>query len=93
MAVKEIGGAQIERLRDKYIALGGRVYEEAEPGTLGWGTTIMEAEGYKTAVIREHYQNEWSCWHSIRFYRRAKVPKKYRQLMDNYDEIIEKRGR
>ena len=90
--MREITHSQIERLRDKYIALGGRVYEEAEPGTLGWDTTIMEAEGYKTAVISERPLNTWSSWHSIRFYRRAKVPKKYRQLMENYDDIVEERG-
>lgn len=92
MAVREITNAQIEKLRLKYMELGGTVYEEAVPGTLGWGTTLMECEGYKTAVIREHYQNEWSCWHSIRFYNRAKVPKKCRQLMDDYASIIEERG-
>lgn len=92
MAVREISCEQIERLKLKYYELGGTVYEEAVPGTLGWGTTIMEAEGYKTAVIQERYLNCWSCWHSIRFYNRSKVPRKYRQLMDDYPTIIEERG-
>lgn len=88
----EVTCKEIERLADKYRELGGTVYEEAVPGTLGWGVTIMEAPGYKTAVIRERPLNEWACWHSIRFYRRAKVPKKYRKLMDEYDYIVEERG-
>ena len=92
MAVREITSQQIEKLRDQYIRLGGTVYEEAEPGTLGWGTTIMECDGYKTAVISEHYQNDWACWHSIRFYSTRTLPRKYRELIDDYPSIVEERG-
>lgn len=92
MAVKEITIRQIEQLKRKYAELGGRICEEAIPGTLGYGTTIMTAPGYKTAVIRERYANSWSCWHSIKFYNSRKLPKKYQRLVDEYDDIIEERG-
>lgn len=90
--VKEITIRQIEQLELQYYKLGGRVCMEAVPGTLGYGTTIMLADGYKTAVIREHHLNEWSCWHSIRFYNSHKLPKKYQRLVEDYDYIVEERG-
>lgn len=71
----------IERLMNKYLELGGEVYDELVPGTLGYGTTVMVADGYKSAVIQEHYQNCWSSYHTIRMYNR--LPKKYAQLIAN----------
>lgn len=46
-----------------------------EEGTLGLGTVVCELEGYKTAVIKEIFVNEWTSTHTIRFYK--KTPKKY----------------
>lgn len=90
MSVREISIEGIERLARKYLELGGDVCEEAIPGTLGWGTTVMVADGYKSAVIQERYLNCWSCWHSVRFYNR--LPKKYQRLVDDYPTIVEERG-
>jgi len=90
MARRYINIGQIENLMQRYLALGGDVYDEAVPGTLGYGTTIMTAPGYKSAVVQEHYENEWSCCHTLRFYN--VLPKKYQQLVDDYDYIIEERG-
>lgn len=90
MARRYINIGQIEELASKYRDLGGTVYEEAVPGTLGYGTTIMTAPGYKSAVIQEHYENEWSCCHTLRFYN--VLPKKYRKLIDDYYDIVDERG-
>lgn len=80
----------IEDLMRKYRKLGGKVCDEAVPGSLGYGTTIMTAPGYKSAVVQEHYENEWSSCHTLRFYN--VLPKKYQQLVDEYDNIVEERG-
>lgn len=90
MARRYINIGQIEELASKYRDLGGDVYDEAVPGTLGYGTTIMTATGYKSAVIREHPETTWGCYHTIRFYNR--LPKKYRELVEAYDDIVEERG-
>lgn len=90
MARRYIDCENIEKLAKRYMELGGNVCDEAIPGTLGYGTTIMVADGYKSAVIQEHFETSWSCYHTIRFYNR--LPKKYQKLVDDYPYIIEERG-
>lgn len=50
---------------------------EVEAGGVGYGLTVLKGENLKTAVIREHYQNEWSSTHTIRMYNEC--PKKFAQ--------------
>lgn len=90
MAKRYVSIECIEDLMRKYIDLGGDVYDEAVAGCLGYGTTIMTAPGYKSAVVQEHYENEWSCCHTLRFYN--VLPKKYQQLVDDYATTVEERG-
>lgn len=73
----------IEKLAQKYYEKGGEVVE-IEPGSLGYGLTIMHGEGLKTAVIREVYINEWSSGHKVRIYN--KMPEKYRIMLHDYYE-------
>jgi hypothetical protein len=63
-----------EKLISFYAEIGGTI-ETIEEGCLGLGLIICTAEGKKTAVIQEHYLNEWSSTHTIRLY--DKTPKKY----------------
>ena len=70
----------IQELADYYIENGGEVFEVVE-GTLGWGTTVMVREGWKSAVVQEVYVNEWSSAHKVRMYHR--LPKKYQTMLDN----------
>ena len=61
---------------------------EVIPGSLGYGTTVVIAEGLKTAIIQERYLNEWSSGHTIRLYN--KTPKKYLDLIEKYYTQLEK---
>jgi len=70
----------IQELADYYIENGGEVFEVSE-GTLGWGTTVMVREGWKSAVVQEVYVNEWSSAHKVRMYN--KLPKKYQTMLDS----------
>jgi len=69
----------VDDLADKYVAAGGML-TTIEEGCLGWGLTVMEAPGYKYAVVTEVALNEWSSAHKVRFYN--ELPKKYQQLID-----------
>lgn len=64
----------VQNLCGKYMDLGGICYT-IEEGCLGYGTVVCVADGYKTAIVREEYLNEWSSAHKIRFYN--KCPAKY----------------
>lgn len=64
----------IEKLIEQYIDVGGEIIE-LEEGTLGYGLMLLQAPGYKTAVITEVYLNCWSSAHKIRMYNHC--PKKY----------------
>lgn len=57
----------IDNLMSHYIAKGGEVITIKE-GSLGYGTTLLKAEGLKTAVIKEKHLNEWSSGHTVRLY-------------------------
>ena len=70
--------ANCERLISQYLELGGDVFTLSE-GSLGLGTVICMADGYKTALIQEIYLNEWSSTHTIRQFN--KTPKKYLELI------------
>ena len=72
--MKHYSLSSCEQLISEYLELGGSV-EVIEEGCLGLGTVVCKAEGYKTAVIREIYLNEWSSTHIVRMYN--KTPKKY----------------
>lgn len=61
---------------------------EVVEGVLGYGTTIIEGEGLKTAIIQERYLNEWSSSHTIRLYN--VIPKKYELLKDKYFEELDR---
>lgn len=68
---------QIERLIQRYGQYPNPETIEIESGVLGFGTTILLADGCKSAVIKEVFINEWSSGHSVRLYN--ELPKKYRQ--------------
>ena len=57
----------IKSLIDRYIDQDGQV-TEVKKGVLGYGTTILHGAKLKTAIIQEHYLNEWSSGHTVRFY-------------------------
>lgn len=67
----------INNLINKYIEKGGAIYEIA--GCLQ-DNYILTADGYKTAIIKEKYINDWSSGQSITLYN--KIPKKYQQVID-----------
>ena len=72
----------VEQTIDKWIAAGGQI-DTVEEGTLGYGLTICNGEGLRTAVITEVPLNCWSSAHKIRIYN--KMPKKYRQMLDDME--------
>jgi hypothetical protein len=69
----------IKKLAQRYYEKGGEV-TEIEPGSLGYGLTLMHGEGLKTAVVKEVYINEWSSGHKVRLYN--KMPEKYRKMIN-----------
>lgn len=69
----------VQELADKYAQVGGEVFE-VEEGTLGWGLTVMMADGYKTAIVKEVPLNAWSSAHTVRMYN--KTPKKYLEAIE-----------
>lgn len=75
----------VEDLINRYVERGGEVAIEIVEGSLGYGTTICFGDGLKTAVIQEHFQNEWSSSHSIIMYN--KMPKKYQLMLDHENRI------
>ena len=75
----------VEDLINRYVERGGEVAIEVVEGSLGYGTTICFGDGLKTAVIQEHFQNEWSSSHSIIMYN--KMPKKYQLMLDHENRI------
>jgi len=68
-------------LMNRYINNGGTVYE-LEDGCLVQGLTVCECDGWKTAIIKEVYLNEWSSGQSVRFYN--KTPKKYEKMISDH---------
>lgn len=76
----------VENLINQYFEKGGSVYEIE--GCLQ-DNYILTADGYKTAIIKERYINEWTSGQSITLYN--KTPKKYQQVIDLLeDDEIEK---
>lgn len=69
----------VQELADYYIENGGEMYELVE-GTLGWGTTVMVRDGWKSVVVQEVYVNEWSSGHTVRRYDR--LPKKHQTMLE-----------
>lgn len=55
-----------------------------QEGSLGYGNMVLMCDGFKTAVIQEHYLNCWSSAHTIRLYN--KTPKKYLMLIKRKEE-------
>ena len=72
-----ITNEQISALIDRYLGYDGMVY--TIEGTLN-DNYILNAEGKKTVIIKEHYLNEWSSCNVIKRYN--KCPKKYEKVMD-----------
>lgn len=68
---------------NEYYDRDGSV-EIIEEGTLGYGFIIMHGTGLKTSIVKEVYLNEWSSAHTIRMYN--KMPKKYKQILEDYWE-------
>lgn len=68
-----------ETLMRKYVEKGGTCCTVRE-GCLGFGTIVCYGKELKTAIIQEHYQNEWSSVHTIRMYK--KMPAKYQKLVE-----------
>lgn len=67
---------------NKWIEAGGEI-STVEDGVLGWGLTICNGDGLKTAVITEVPLNCWSSAHTIRIYN--KMPKKYKAMLENME--------
>lgn len=67
--------AWIGKLIEYYSEKEGYEPIQLEEGVLGHGKLLLKAEGCKTCIIKEVYQNEWSSTHTVRFYN--KCPKKY----------------
>lgn len=67
-----------------YLKLSDNVIYQMNEGVLGIGDWILGAPGYKWAIIREVYLNEWSSAQSIRMYN---------ELPKCYAAILEKEGR
>lgn len=74
--------APIENLIQNYLNKGGEILT-AQEGVLGYGITVCIAEGYKTAVIKEVFLNEWNSGHTVTFYN--KIPKKYDEMLIQYE--------
>lgn len=81
MSKKLYSCTAIENLLRKYYEVGGD-YVELEPGTLGYGTTVAFAPGYKCAVIKEVHINCWTSAHTVRFYN--VMPKKYSDRIETW---------
>ena len=69
----------VDDLAEMYVDADG-ILTTIEEGCLGWGLTVMEAPGYKCAVVTEVALNEWSSAHKVRFYN--ELPKKYQRMID-----------
>lgn len=72
-----ITNEQIVNMINRYRGYGGDAY--IIEGTLN-DNYILNAEGKKTVIIKEHYLNDWSSCNVIRRYNRC--PKKYEKVMD-----------
>ena len=59
---------------DSLINKGFELFTIKE-GTLGWGTTVLVKDGFKSVVIQERYLNDWNSGHTVRKYN--KLPKVY----------------
>ena len=75
-----------ESLMQQYAEKGGEVVT-LEEGCLGLGTVICFGENLKTAIIQEHYLNEWNSYHTIRMYN--KMPKKYETMLEKWYEKMD----
>lgn len=69
----------VDKLIDRYIEKGGEVVTIRE-GSLGYGITLLQGPGLKTAIIQERYISAWSSGHTIRLYNQT--PAKYTKLME-----------
>lgn len=72
----------IENLIRQYVDKEGEILT-AQEGVLGYGITVCMAEGYKTAIIKEVFLNEWNSGHTVTFYK--KLPKKYDEMLMQYE--------
>ena len=59
---------------------------ELVEGCLGYGLTIIQCTGFKTAIIKEKPLNCWSSAHIVRFYN--KTPKKYLKMIEAKEVIV-----
>lgn len=70
-----------QSLLEEYAARGGFRIAAFVGGLLD--SYLIQAEGLKTCVIKEHYLNECSSAYTIRFYNRC--PVKYEKVFDLYE--------
>ena len=78
--MKQYSLKSVENLIQQYVDKGGDVITISE-GVLGYGTTMLVCQGYKTAIIKEQFLNEWSSTHTIRMHN--VMPKKYQIYLNN----------
>lgn len=69
-----------KKLINKFLEAGGMVY--TIPGALV-DNHIMTAPGYKIAIIKEKYLNEWSSGITCRWYN--EIPAKYSAVIDKLE--------
>ena len=77
--MKLYSSSAVEKLAEKYIARGGIITVLEESVLLEYGLAIFQAEGAKSAVIQDHFLNEWSSAYRVRMYN--VLPKKYEKLL------------
>ena len=74
-----------DSLINEYLRLSeNSIVYQYDAGGVGIGNWILGAPGYKWAIIKEVYLNEWSSAQSIRMYN---------ELPKCYAAILEKEGR
>lgn len=84
--VRVIDTETIEQIIAWYLDNGGEVLE-IEEGSLGYGQILCTGvENTQSMLITEHYQNEWSSYHTFRCMNR--MPKKYTEKVRTYYETL-----
>lgn len=67
-------------LINDYLKIPDNTIYQYDDGGVGIGSWILGAPGYKWAIIKEVYLNEWSSAQSIRMYN--ELPKCYAAILE-----------